>query len=405
VGREPFKYSFLRARETFCFGIGHHSPLDVEALLVDYKVTSNPTNTDAQIHLADGPINTSIPIQFVLASCRVLKENNIEIIDQGKGGLILDLRDTMEPLLMKINEGIYKVDKVEVVIGTGGFLGINLVKELLKRKKQVVVFDPNLKDGMLKSFEDLKIAYPENLRLVTTHVLDLDFQEFAEAAKVEKIPLDLYYLSTTEKPLSDEQAIYDNVLGVLKVLEVAKGHKVRMVVTSSNEVYEPKPGPIDPNSALKISTPLITSQICCDLLVRSYRETYGMDTKVVRYGELCGQNEPANYPLSMIFRASREGAMIRLQKDRKRQLVPVAYCVSRLLDVMENDEGKGVTHIGGLLLSDEQLLKKISVILSKKIAYTIGDIATKIPKILSDKDTLSESHFDDYLRNMLSTMG
>lgn len=81
-------------RKTIIYGIAYHSPLDIFSLVPDnVKVTFNTATTGSNVVLFNKkPVKAYDGIQIVFASQRDLEKDRIPILDQGRSGKILNLK-------------------------------------------------------------------------------------------------------------------------------------------------------------------------------------------------------------------------------------------------------------------------------------------------------------------------
>ncbi len=126
-----------------------------------------------------------------------------------------------------------------LVIGGAGYIGSHVVKELMKHKHSVTVFD-NLSSGLLKNL------FPENGFIAGTILCrqDLDnafskgFDAFIHLAA---------FKAAGESMISPEKYSVNNITGTLNILNASCAHNcLNMVFSSSAAVFgEPKYLPID----------------------------------------------------------------------------------------------------------------------------------------------------------------
>ncbi len=124
-------------------------------------------------------------------------------------------------------------NKKILISGGAGFIGSHLAEKLLKDNKEVFVVD-NLSTGRLENIEHLKSN--ENFHFIKGSVLDEDLMKEL-IGKVEQI----YHLAAAvgvkkilEEPLD---CLLTNIKGTEIVLKEAEKRKVKVLITSSSEVY------------------------------------------------------------------------------------------------------------------------------------------------------------------------
>ena len=98
---------------------------------------------------------------------------------------------------------------------------------------------------------------------------------------------------------NSSEFIITNILGTQKLLDVAKKHSLRFIQISTDEVY----GTLGPTGYFTEDTPLSpnspysASKASADFIVRSYHETFGLNTNITR----CSNNYgPFQFPEKLI---------------------------------------------------------------------------------------------------------
>jgi len=180
-----------------------------------------------------------------------------------------------------------------LVTGGAGFIGSNIVEELLKRGENVRVLD-NFSTGKRENLKDFinKIEFIEgDIRDENSLDKSLEGVDFVihEAA-----------LRAVQRSVDNPLATNDvNITGVLKLLLKAKEKKVRRVVfASSSSIYgdnlelpkkeEQIPSPVSPYAVSKISG---------EYYMRTFFKTFGIETVSLRYFNVFGprQNPKSKY--------------------------------------------------------------------------------------------------------------
>lgn len=178
--------------------------------------------------------------------------------------------------------GNYSGSKV-LVTGGAGFVGANLVNELVQRNAEVTVLD-DLFTGALSNIEKLKIK-----EFIKGDVRDEDL--------VKKIACDfdiIFHLAarniivSTKNPLEDYSV---NIGGTLNMLNNLKGSKklYRFVYTSSVSIYgNTKYLPINEDDPYNLLSPYAVSKLGGENYTRVFYENYDLPSVVVRYSNVYG---------------------------------------------------------------------------------------------------------------------
>jgi len=175
-----------------------------------------------------------------------------------------------------------------LVTGANGFLGAALCAKLLTMNKTVVGL---IRDRNYKSRRDIL----DNISVVYGDLRDYDIVRYA----VSKYEIDTIFhlgaITILKMATYDPKTCYQvNVMGTINVLEAARecGHVTKVVVASSDKAYGNHDKlPYVEDMALLASDPYSTSKACEDLIAQSYAHTYGLDTSILRSGNIFGPGD------------------------------------------------------------------------------------------------------------------
>ncbi|PSN92181.1 hypothetical protein B9Q08_01680 [Candidatus Marsarchaeota G2 archaeon ECH_B_SAG-M15] len=181
-----------------------------------------------------------------------------------------------------------------LVAGGAGFIGSNLVDELLRRGFGVRVLD-DLSSGKLdnlrhhideKGFEILQgsiIDYPTVLRAVSGTDAVVDLAAKGNLAKSVEDPVSYHNVNTS---------------GALYLLDacVRKGVK-KFVFTSSGSVYSSEAtGTIDESTPYDPASPYAATKVCAEIYCKNFRKVYGLRTVILRLFNVYGpRRENSSY--------------------------------------------------------------------------------------------------------------
>jgi nucleoside-diphosphate-sugar epimerase len=216
-----------------------------------------------------------------------------------------------------------------LVTGGAGFIGSNIVAELLHRGERARILD-NFATGREENLASL----PAGFELIRGDVRDLEVCRRAVAgvdyvlhqAALGSVPRSI------ENPLETHAA---NVTGTVNLLVAARDAKVkRFVCAGSSSIYGnnptlPKredmlPMPISPYAVTKLAQ----EQYCL-----SFAEVYGLETAVLRYFNIYGPRQDPDSQYSAViprfFRAALAGRPPEIYGDgeQSRDFTFVADCV------------------------------------------------------------------------------
>lgn len=173
-----------------------------------------------------------------------------------------------------------------LVTGGAGFIGSNLVKELVTLGNSVTVLD-DFSTGYetnLDAFPSVKIVYGDVRSKITMNYAMKDIEiVFHLAASVGN-------KRSIENPLRDSDI---NVLGTINLLECARNNDIeKIIVTSSAAIYgELKQYPITEGHPTEPDSPYGCSKLCEEKLSLAYAKMYNMNIVCLRYFNVYGQNQ------------------------------------------------------------------------------------------------------------------
>jgi UDP-glucose 4-epimerase len=208
------------------------------------------------------------------------------------------------------------VDKQNAYLVTGGagFIGSNIVKELLQKEQKVRVLD-NFATGKrenlfeFKNNPDFELIEGDlrSFHVVRTAVKDMDY--VLHQGALPSVPRSIH------DPLTTNDV---NILGTLNILEAAKEFGVKRVVyASSSSIYgdneslpKTEDMPINPLSPYALSK--FTGEHYCRIFTR----IYGLETVCLRYFNVFGPNQDPTSQYSAVV-----PKFIRLMSEGKRPII------------------------------------------------------------------------------------
>ncbi len=200
------------------------------------------------------------------------------------------------------------VQKTILVTGGAGFIGSNLVHELVKQNQRVIVID------------DLSSGKKENLPAQAVfYQADVCDKNIADIFKKEN-PSIVYHFAA--KPLVQEvyenpyEAIETNVMGTANILEICRKRRnlESIIIVSSDKAYgKSSQLPYTENHPLQGDHPYDVSKSSADLIAQTYAKTYGLPVLITRFSNVFG---PGDLNFSRIIPGIIESA-----KEKKELLI------------------------------------------------------------------------------------
>jgi UDP-glucose 4-epimerase len=177
-----------------------------------------------------------------------------------------------------------------VVTGGAGFIGSNLVDELLARGHSVFVAD-DLSSGRE---ENLDRALEAGARFEKVDVRAPEFRSFVRTVAPETIvhlAAQVDVRRSVQDPLEDANL---NVLGTLAVLEAARAEGARggVIASSGGTIYgEPKRLPVKEDARTHPVSPYGISKRVLGEYAAFYRSAYGLRTSLLALGNVYGPRQ------------------------------------------------------------------------------------------------------------------
>ena len=176
-----------------------------------------------------------------------------------------------------------------LVTGGLGFIGSHIANELLNQN-QVTIID-NLSTGKLSNIENIN---HENLTLIKENLNDVDLDSALDGTDY------VFHLAAMASvPLSVEKPVECNLINVnatVKLLNACVKNDVKKIVfSSSSAVYgENRNMPLKETELPMPSSPYAASKACCELYLKSFYESYGLNYTALRYFNVFGPNQDKN---------------------------------------------------------------------------------------------------------------
>lgn len=258
-----------------------------------------------------------------------------------------------------------------LVTGGAGFIGSNIVDELLRRRHDVTVLD-DFSSGKEENLADAR----KKIRLVRGDICDLETaREACEGADYV-----LHLAARTSVPRSVKDPIENNrvnIDGTLNVLVAARDAKVRRVVyAASSAAYGETPTlPKVETMPTEPISPYGVTKLVGEMYAQVFGRVYGLENASVRYFNVFGprQDPTSQYSgvLSRFMLAIIEGAapVVFGDGEQSRDFTYVDNVVDISLRACEAPSASGKVFNGGagLRISLNDILKLLQKITGKLI--------------------------------------
>jgi UDP-glucose 4-epimerase len=173
-----------------------------------------------------------------------------------------------------------------LVTGGAGFIGSNIVSQLVADGKSVRVLDD------LSSGYEINLATFPQVEFIRGSILDEAAVDRATRGvdTVFHLAASVGNKRSIDRPLLDAEI---NVLGTIKVLEACRKHSVRKIVVSSSAgIYgELKQLPIEESHPIDPDSPYGASKLCAEKMCLAYAKLYDLEAIALRYFNVFGVNQ------------------------------------------------------------------------------------------------------------------
>jgi UDP-glucose 4-epimerase len=186
-----------------------------------------------------------------------------------------------------------------LVTGGAGFIGSNIVKELLKRNQTVRVLD-NFSTGKRENL----FEYRENLDFELIEGDLRSFHTVREAVKGMDYILHQGALPSVPRSIHDPITTNDvNILGTLNILEAAKEFGIKRVVyASSSSIYgDNEELPKREDMPVRPLSPYALSKYTAERYCQIFSNIYGLETVCLRYFNVFGPNQDPTSQYSAVI--------------------------------------------------------------------------------------------------------
>lgn len=177
-----------------------------------------------------------------------------------------------------------------LVTGGAGFIGSNIVDELIEKKHKVVIVD-NLATGNIKNVNKKAKFYKVSV---------CDKKKIDEIFKKEKIDIVIHHAAQLDVRKSVEDPCFDadvNIKGTLNILEACKNTKVKKIIfaSSGGTIYgECGSKAPDEKAFANPLSPYGVAKLSVEHYIKAYSALYGLKYTILRYANVYGPRQDVN---------------------------------------------------------------------------------------------------------------
>ncbi len=297
-----------------------------------------------------------------------------------------------------------------IVTGGLGFIGSHIVDELIDNNTVTII--DNKSTGKI---ENLQNPTHKNLKIIEGDLNDLNLDEIFEnqdyifhLAAMASVPL------SVDKPAECNK---NNVDATVKLLESAKNAKVKKVIfSSSSAVYgENTNMPLKESEPLMPTSPYAASKASCELYLKSFTESYGLNTIALRYFNVFGPKQDKNSQYAAVIPnfisaiLENEQPIIYGDGEQTRDFVFVKDIVKANIKAAESDYNGVVNIASGEKLTINKLYEIVkntleSDIEPKYLPERQGDIKHSLADVTNMKNINFKVNSDDFEEQLSQTV-
>ncbi len=259
-------------------------------------------------------------------------------------------------------------DKNILITGGLGFIGSHIVDELIDNNKVTII--DNLSTGNIKN---LKAPNHGNLRIVKQDIRNTNLDDLTSGkdyifhlAAMASVPL------SVDKPVECNDI---NLNATIKLLKSAVDNDVEKIVfSSSSAVYgQNKNMPLKETEQPMPTSPYASSKASCELYLKSFYDSYGLNYTSLRYFNVFGPKQDKNSQYAAVIpnfiSALLEGEQPEIYGDgeQTRDFVYVKDVVQANINACESNYNGIVNVASGEKITINQLYKIVKSTLNSDI--------------------------------------
>ncbi|MBQ2653892.1 MAG: NAD-dependent epimerase/dehydratase family protein [Methanobrevibacter sp.] len=255
-----------------------------------------------------------------------------------------------------------------LITGGLGFIGSHIANELMDTNKVIII--DNLSTGNIKN---LKTPNHENLKIIKEDIRNTDLNNLTS-----NIDYIFHLAAMASVPLSIEKPVECNDINLnatVKLLKAAADNNVKKIIfSSSSSVYgQNKNMPLKETENPMPMSPYASSKASCELYLKSFYESYGLNFTSLRYFNVFGPGQDKNSQYAAVIpnfiSAILEKRQPEIYGDGKqtRDFIFVKDVVRANINAAESDFNGIINIASGKKLSINQLYEIIKTTLNSDL--------------------------------------
>lgn len=292
-----------------------------------------------------------------------------------------------------------------LLTGVAGFIGSNLLDELLENKDNTVIgidnlndfYDPLIKQNNIKNNINNKNFIFYNIDLLNT----LELKKIFENNKIDNVIHLAGYGGVRPSIENPKLYIDNNIVATLNILECMKNHKIqKLVYASSSSVYGNSKETIF-KETLNVSEPIspyAMTKKACEELCYTYHKLYNIKVISLRFFTVYGKRQRPDLAISKFTKLILENNSIPVFGDGStmRDYTYIEDIVSGIISAIEyNKTNYEIINLGGgEPINLERMIKTIETVLGKKaiinrMEMQKGDVDKTVADITKARNLLN----------------
>ena len=255
-----------------------------------------------------------------------------------------------------------------LITGGLGFIGSHIADNLIDAN-EITIID-NLSTGNIKN---LKNPNHENLKIIKKDLCKINLDDITSnkdyifhLAAMASVPLSI------ENPIKCNEI---NVTGTIKLLKSAvKNNVEKIIFSSSSAVYgENRDIPLKESAAIMPTSPYAASKASCELYLKSFYESYGLNYTTLRYFNVFGQKQDQNSQYAAVIPnfinalLNQKQAIIYGDGEQTRDFVHVSNVVQANISACKSNYNGIVNVASGKKITINELYEIIKNNLGSKL--------------------------------------
>lgn len=277
-----------------------------------------------------------------------------------------------------------------LVTGGAGFIGSNLVEELVRRGDEIIVVD-NLHTGSLENLKSVK----EKIKIIISPCSDL------LNLSIRNLDCIFHLGIPSSSPMykKDHLLVSKSIEDFIKALELAKREGCKLIFASSSSIYNGNPIPWRENMEIKITDFYTEARYAMERLAALYYDLFSIKSIGLRFFSVYGPNEKSKKEyanlISQFLWLMKMGKqpIIYGNGEQTRDFIYVKDAVKACILALECDIGCDIFNVGtGKNYSLNQIVKILNKILGTciKPKYVENPIKNYVMHTLADTKKAEE---------------